>query len=180
VLTSVLADMWNHSGESADSNTAQQRTIQKEAVAMKLIRFQFYLFFLLLGWAATSQALEPPTAEQIEQYKKDGSWEERVRNAYAIGNHKMAPELAAKANYKLRRLAYEAAGKNKDEIDRLLPAPPPAWQGMPTQGNVNIHISGWTLSLLFIRRYLPRRTRAARTILMNRSMLITTAPLTDC
>ncbi|MGX9727189.1 MAG: M6 family metalloprotease domain-containing protein [Candidatus Electronema sp. VV] len=108
---------------------------------MKLIGLRFCLALLLvLGWAVASQALQPPTEEQIEQYKKDGSWEERVRNAYAIGNHKMAPELAARANYKLRRLAYQAGGKTAEEVNQVLPAPPSAWQGMPSTGNVKMFV----------------------------------------
>jgi M6 family metalloprotease-like protein len=95
---------------------------------------------LLLSCAATSQALQPPTAEQIKQYKHEGTWEARQQAALAIGNHKMKPTLAAKANYKLRRLGYEAAGKNVQEIDRILPAPPSAWQGMPTTGNVKMFV----------------------------------------
>ena len=108
---------------------------------MKLIGLRFCLALLLvLGWAVASQALQPPTEEQIEQYKKDGSWAERVRNAYAIGNHKIAPELAARANYKLRRLAYQAAGKTAEEVNQVLPAPPSAWQGMPSTGNVKMFV----------------------------------------
>lgn len=95
---------------------------------------------LLLGCAATSQALQPPTAEQVEQYKKDGTWEERRQAALAIGNHKMAPGLAAKTKYKLSRLAYEAAGKTAQEIEQILPAPPPAWRNMPTTGNVKMFV----------------------------------------
>ncbi|WP_417910304.1 M6 family metalloprotease domain-containing protein [Candidatus Electronema sp. PJ] len=108
---------------------------------MKLLRVQLSIIFLLLvSWTAASFALERPTQKQIDQYKKDGSLPERQKAARAIGNHKMDPALAAKANYKLRRLAYQAAGKSAKEIDQILPAPPPAWQGMPSTGDVKMFV----------------------------------------
>lgn len=108
---------------------------------MKPISMTFFVIMMLvLCWTTASQALEPPTAEQIKQYKKDGTWEERKKAALAIGNHKMAPELVAKTNYKLSRLAYEAAGKSAEEINKILPTPPLAWQGMPTTGDVKIFV----------------------------------------
>ncbi len=108
---------------------------------MKLFTIRFCLALLLvLGITTASLALEPPTAEQIEQYKKDGTWEERQKVAFAIGNHKMAPELVERTNYKLRRLSLQAQGKSDEEIAQLGPAPPPAWQGMPTKGNVKMFV----------------------------------------
>ena len=87
----------------------------------------------------TAMALEPPTAEQIREYKDDGTWAKRLQDAYAIGNHKMDPELAVRADYKLRDLYYQASGQSSKATDQLL-APPPAWQGMPTTGNVKLFV----------------------------------------
>jgi M6 family metalloprotease-like protein len=84
-------------------------------------------------------ALEPPTPEQVREYKKAGVWAERQRDAMAIGNHRMDPEVAARADYKLRNLYYQSIGRSDREINQLL-TPPPAWRGMPTTGNVKIFI----------------------------------------
>ncbi len=95
--------------------------------------------FLAIGWTATAWALQPPTQEQVEQYKKDGTWKERLQHAYAIGNHKMDSALAAHTDYKLRRLSQLSQGKNLQEVDRIL-APPSAWQGMPSIGNAKMFV----------------------------------------
>ena len=83
--------------------------------------------------AATAVANEPPTREQIAQYKADGTWAQRVANAYAIGNHKPAPGLAAHARWRVEQLARQAAGLPE------LRDPPPARQGgLPTSGSPNV------------------------------------------
>ena len=89
--------------------------------------------FVLLFLAVPVRANEPPTAEQIAQYKADGTWAERLANAYAIGNHKAAPGLAEHARWRVEQLMRQAEG---------LPAlrtPPPAWQGgLPTSGSPKV------------------------------------------
>ena len=94
---------------------------------------------LLAGLASSAMALEAPTAEQVRQYKDDGSWQRRLEDAYAIGNHKMEPELAARADYKLRSLYLQNSGMDSRDVEQLL-TPPPAWQGMPTTGNVKMFV----------------------------------------
>lgn len=46
--------------------------------------------------ATTAAALEPPTAEQIERYRRDGTLAARADTARAFDNHRMAPQLAAR------------------------------------------------------------------------------------
>lgn len=96
--------------------------------------------FLLAGFLLFStwlSALEPPTREQIQKYKEDGSRSARVATAREIGNHRMDPEVVAHLNYRVRRLALEAQGYSSEQIDRLL-APPPGRRGMPTTGQVKV------------------------------------------
>jgi M6 family metalloprotease-like protein len=78
------------------------------------------------------QALEKPTPEEIERYRRDGSLAERLQRAYALGNHKVRPGLAADAAYRLR-LELWRQGRISER-----PLPPPGWQGMPTKGNVKV------------------------------------------
>ncbi|MDI6849702.1 MAG: M6 family metalloprotease domain-containing protein [Candidatus Saccharicenans sp.] len=99
------------------------------------------IFFLSLAWilllTAGLSALEPPTREQVQKYRLDGTYAARVAAAREIGNHRMDPELVAHLNYRVKRLALEAQGFNPQQIDRLL-APPPSRRGMPTRGQVKV------------------------------------------
>ncbi len=97
----------------------------------------FLFLILLLLLSAGLWALEPPTREQIQKYKQDGTYAARVAAAREIGNHRMDPELVAHLNYRVKRLALEARGLSPQQIDRLL-APPPSWRGMPTRGQVRV------------------------------------------
>lgn len=100
-------------------------------------RVLIFLVFLLLAIPVGLSALEPPTKEQIQKYKQDGSYAARVAAAREIGNHRMDPEVVAHLNYRVKRLALEAQGYSPQQIDRLL-APPPSRRGMPTRGQVKV------------------------------------------
>ena len=91
----------------------------------------------LLLLTAGLRALEPPTREQIQKYRQDGTYAARVAAAREIGNHRMDPDLVAHLNYRVKRLALEAQGLSPQQIDRLL-APPPNRRGMPTRGQVKV------------------------------------------
>jgi M6 family metalloprotease-like protein len=54
------------------------------------------LIGVVLACAGTSRALEPPTREQVERYRRDGSLAWRSAAAREIGNHRVAPQLAAR------------------------------------------------------------------------------------
>jgi M6 family metalloprotease-like protein len=82
-------------------------------------------------------ALEPPTKEQIARYKLDGTLPGRIAQAKAFGNHKIPPRMKDRLDYKLRRLSLERRVPAGSSVSRLL-APPPAWEGMPTSGNVKV------------------------------------------
>ncbi|MGB4703971.1 MAG: M6 family metalloprotease domain-containing protein [Candidatus Saccharicenans sp.] len=101
------------------------------------VRFLAFLFLSVFLSLTCLLALEPPTKEQVEKYKKDGTWAARVAAAREIGNHRMDPEVVAYLNYRVRRLYLEAQGLTPQEIDRLL-APPSSRRGMPTRGTVKV------------------------------------------
>jgi len=54
---------------------------------------RIFISTVVLGTAALTWALQPPTPEQLERYRQDGSLSRRVAAAHALGNHLVAPEL---------------------------------------------------------------------------------------
>jgi len=72
---------------------------------------------LVVTWAVipTSSALEPPTREQIERYRRDGKLAERAVAAREFDNHRVAPELA-------HRLVERAESVKNIEMSKVLPA----------------------------------------------------------
>ncbi len=61
-------------------------------------------------------ALEPPTPEQLARYRSDGTLPDRVAAARGFGNHRMAPQLAA------RLRAGAASAKALPDAPGVLPA----------------------------------------------------------
>ncbi|OGP73777.1 MAG: hypothetical protein A2V86_01375 [Deltaproteobacteria bacterium RBG_16_49_23] len=95
------------------------------------------IILLLLVFCNLSLALEPPTKEQLEEYKRDGSLGSRIAEAKGLGNHLPSQSAVARAQYKLKRISLQMQGMSSQEIGQAL-APPPAWQGMPTSGPVKV------------------------------------------
>jgi len=80
------------------------------------------------------QAMEKPSPGEIERYRRDGSLAERLKRAHELGNDRVRPGLAAAAAYRLRRELWRQ-GRISEAPQ---PLPPPAWEGMPTKGNVKV------------------------------------------
>lgn len=101
-------------------------------------------------------ALEPPTKEQIERYKRDGTLAARIAQAKSFGNYKMAPRLVSRMREKMRLMTGERGGKglSPQTTDRIT-APPSGWVGMPTRGTVKV------LALLIAFTDYPAVTPAA-------------------
>jgi M6 family metalloprotease-like protein len=89
------------------------------------------VIWVLSSVAAPLLALEPPTREQIERYRADGTLAGRIEAARRFGNFKVSPWLAWKYKSKLQRLTG-----NPENL--VLPTPPPAQRGMPTIGTVRV------------------------------------------
>jgi len=91
---------------------------------------------LLLFFSPVS-ALQPPTSEQLEEYRRDGTFSARIADAKALGNHLVSEDLVARSLYKLQQMYLQLEGVPFLEEDQI-PAPPPAWRGMPTSGTVKV------------------------------------------
>ena len=114
--------------------------VRRERIMKPIIRAGLavgVIFVLFLVSVVPAFALEPPTREQIERYKLDGTLAMRIAQAKAHGNHKIPPRMKDRLAYKLRRLSLERRGPAGSSVSRVL-APPPYWEGMPTSGNVKV------------------------------------------
>ena len=96
-----------------------------------------WIWLLTVLTAAWAAALEPPTPEQLAQYRQDGTLAERMAFAKELGNHKAAPQLVERWRFNLERRRLKEEGYSEREIGQLL-APPPGWRGMPTRGTVRV------------------------------------------
>ena len=143
----------------------QKCGLSKSLKKLMIRKSAFFCFLFVTAIAISTSAvvwaLERPPAEQIEQYKKDGTLAERMEFVQALGNHLASPSFVERSHYKLRKLSLQLQGQTPSEIDKLL-APPPAWEGMPTTGNVKI------LALLIDFPEYPHRTQRA---LLTRSSM---------
>ncbi|MEE4272285.1 MAG: M6 family metalloprotease domain-containing protein [Thermoanaerobaculales bacterium] len=61
---------------------------------MRRTTTRFLATTILLAVSATVNALEPPTAKQLERYRTDGTFAARLEAARSFGNHRMNPRLA--------------------------------------------------------------------------------------
>jgi M6 family metalloprotease-like protein len=102
-----------------------RRTVLAAAVTLSV-----FLSGLLPGLG-----MEPPTKEQIQRYKLDGTLARRVAQAKAVGNHKIPQRIAERLTAKLTRLSSVRDGR---AAAPAVQAPPRAWEGMPTSGNVKM------------------------------------------
>ncbi len=101
-----------------------------------------WIHLLILTWMVslplTIQALEPPTPQQIQRYREDGTLARRIQLAKSYGNHRMSPALAANIKYKLQQLALQT---NPDlKIHNPAKLPPSGWRNMPTTGTVHVPV----------------------------------------
>ena len=96
-----------------------------------------WVFILFSG--SIVYCLERPTPEQVLRYKTDGTWAQRLADAQSFGNHQVDPALMDRMRYNTRRQILSQQGVSPESIDQIL-APPPAWIGMPTKGNVKVLI----------------------------------------
>ncbi len=88
----------------------------------KLIMGFLFCLILVLIVPAAAYVLQPPTTQQIEQYKKDGSFSQRAARAEMIGNHKTSKFLAWRAQLKTEKMALKARGLSEEEINAQMAA----------------------------------------------------------
>jgi M6 family metalloprotease-like protein len=92
-----------------------------------LFSVAFFLFSIFL------YSMEPPTANQLERYRADGSLRQRIEAAKAIGNHFISPGLVRDFLRRMARYDAQAAGETK--IGKI-----EASSSMPTTGLVRIFV----------------------------------------
>jgi M6 family metalloprotease-like protein len=95
---------------------------------------------VLIAGVSLALALEPPTREQVERYRKDGTLAARVAQAESFGNHRIAPRLVSRMREKVMRAAVvlrQPKAFSPRAAERIA-APPPAWVGLPTTGTVKV------------------------------------------
>ena len=105
------------------------------ATALTVI-FCICAFFFL----SPANAMHPPSKQEIERYKEDGSFAERLKTARKIGNNKTAPHLVQKMQQNIKRMSLKAEGFSDAEIETRQKSslPPLACRGMPTKGTVKV------------------------------------------
>jgi len=78
---------------------------------------------LVVAWGAPAWGLEPPTREQIAQYKADGTYAQHVAAAKAIGNNKPSPALMKRAQAKIQRARLQMQGMSAEQAAKAAPMP---------------------------------------------------------
>ncbi len=91
-----------------------------------------------LAVISSAWALEPPTKEQVERYRKDGTLAARAAQARTYGNHRIAPRLAARTVERFRGLSRVRRAAESGRPALRTAAPPAGWAGMPTRGTVKV------------------------------------------
>ncbi len=86
-----------------------------------------------LGLALPALSLEPPTAAEIELYKRDGTFAQRLANALALGNHVVDPLLVQSLRTRLRT-SWQVPG----ETPAGLALPSGRRGGLPAKGSVKV------------------------------------------
>ncbi|NLI12311.1 MAG: M6 family metalloprotease domain-containing protein, partial [Peptococcaceae bacterium] len=82
--------------------------------------------------------MERPTPDEIAQYKLDGTFDDRVREAKNIGNQKTDPSLIRNLYHNLQRINMKERGLSDEEIERQLSDNqlPGEWSGgLPATGS---------------------------------------------
>ncbi len=111
-----------------------------------------FLVLMVVGFVSFSQvsyAMDPPTKEQINSYKKDGSYNSRLANARAIENNVVDPSLLNKINKKYIKSSssnvtsskinsVSSTGFSGTSSSNFVPT---VWKGgLPSTGNVKVPV----------------------------------------
>ena len=97
------------------------------------------LLLILMLTPAMLPALEPPRPGEIEQLRRTGEFARRDAFAQSLGNHKVKPALLRKTIERIRNSRTSTMGIPEGSpltFPAAPAAPPPAWKGMPTTGNI--------------------------------------------
>ena len=95
------------------------------------------LIFITLNFSMFS--LVPPTKKQVEKYKHNNTWEIRVQMAKSLGNNKISGSLVRRFKQNMQMLLNGKLNRKENKLESIKTIPP-AWEGMPTTGNVKIPV----------------------------------------
>jgi len=107
----------------------------KEVIMILMRRVVIFalLLWILFGFSSNGFllfSLDPPTKEQIEKYRSEGTLKQRIERAKSYGNHLISPSLLERLKRKINCITNNSFAR--------IQSPPPDWRGMPTTGNVKI------------------------------------------
>ncbi len=100
-------------------------------------RFAAAAAILLTGFLQ-AWALDPPTREQLERYRADGTLAARSAAARRFGNQRIAPRLVSRMRDRLESRVLQSKTGVLGRTATRIQAPPPGWRGMPTTGTVKV------------------------------------------
>ena len=114
--------------------------MSKTAASVWSLAGALLVVMLSVTGGGNALALEPPQPGEVEGLAARDNLTDRLNFARQLGNHHVDPFVLRRAIAKASRQALEEQGQPQTTIERLapLPAPPPAWQGMPSTGNVRV------------------------------------------
>lgn len=78
-----------------------------------------------------TNAMQPPTQQQIEKYKQDGSLAKRIKDAKSMGNHIIAPQLLQRSHQALHQQLQLPSQSTRAQLSTI-----PGHLGLPTTGTV--------------------------------------------
>lgn len=115
-----------------------------------------FLYFTFVALALPVLAHKPPTAQEIVEAKRNGTYDEKMEFVHDLGHHEMAPELVAKAKKKITVAQMKANGEDEaaiEEAERNF-ALPSGFEALPSTGtpailNLVIDFSDKRLSTLY-------------------------------
>lgn len=111
--------------------------------ALTVSCFVVMLLAAVLIWPGcidSAWALQPARPGEIEQLRIENRLAPRLDYAERLGNHRVNAYRLKSAIIKTQRAVLRSRGIGDAQINVMapLPAPPPAWRGMPTTGNVRV------------------------------------------
>ncbi len=106
------------------------------------------MFAGILTFSQVSYALDPPTQQQISNYKKDGSYSARIANATKLENNQFDPVLVEKFNKKhgIKTVSSQTSkaksvGSSSGTSGNSYSNVPLNWRGgLPSTGNVKVPV----------------------------------------
>jgi M6 family metalloprotease-like protein len=85
-------------------------------------------------------AIQPPRPGEVDELKQRNVYQRQLDHAERLDNHLINPVLLKRAINRGKRAILRMRGLDSAGVDNIAPlyTPPPAWEGLPTTGNVRI------------------------------------------